>query len=62
MSLGSELDIVKMKMDIDEYDKIENGSNIKLDIIGTCFRNVGFGDGLQIRIEDYDIKEQQWYF
>ena len=62
MSLGSELDIVKMKMDIDEYDKIENNPNIKLDIIGTCFRNVGFGDGLQIRIEDYDIKEQQWYF
>lgn len=62
MSLGSELDIVKMKMDIDEYDKIENSPNVKLDIIGTCFRNVGFGDGLQIRIEDYDIKEQQWYF
>lgn len=62
MSLGSELDIVKMKMDFDEYDKIETGANAKMDIIGTCFRNVGFGDGLQIRIEDYDLKTQQWYF
>ena len=62
ISLGSELDIVKMRMDFDEFDKIIKGPNSKLDIIGTCFRNVGFGDGLQIRIEDYELKTQQWYF
>jgi len=62
ISLGSELDIVKMKMDFDEFDRIIKGPNSKLDIIGTCFRNVGFGDGLQIRIEDYELKTQEWYF
>ena len=62
INMGSELDIVKMRMDIDEYDKIENGKNVRMDIVGTCFRNVGFGDGLQIRIEDYDIKTSEWYF
>ena len=61
IDMGSELSIVKMRMSFDEYDQIDR-SGVKLDIVGTCFRNVGYGDGLQIRIEDYDIKTQQWYF
>ena len=61
IDMGSELAIVKMRMSFDEYDQIDR-SNVKLDIVGTCFRNVGFGDGLQIRIEDYEVKTQQWYF
>ena len=61
IDMGSELSIVKMRMGFDEYDQIDR-SGVKLDIVGTCFRNVGFGDGLQIRIEDYDVKTQQWYF
>ena len=61
IEMGSELSIVKMRMSFDEYDQIDR-SGVKLDIVGTCFRNVGYGDGLQIRIEDYDVKTQQWYF
>lgn len=61
IDMGSELSIVKMRMSFDEYDQIDR-SGVKLDIVGTCFRNVGYGDGLQIRIEDYDVKTQQWYF
>ena len=62
IDMGSELSIVKMRMDFDEYDAIESGKNVKMNIIGTCVRNVGFGDGLQIRIEDYDVSYQNWYF
>jgi len=61
IDMGSELSIVKMRMSFDDYNQIDR-SGVKLDIVGTCFRNVGYGDGLQIRIEDYDVKTQQWYF
>lgn len=62
IDMGSELSIVKMRMSHDEYDVIENKRNAKLDIIGTCYRAVGFGDGLQIRIDDYELHSQEWYF
>lgn len=56
LNMGSELDIVKLRMSLEEFDIIETKSNVRMDIVGTCYRNVGFGDGLQIRIEDYDVK------
>lgn len=62
IDMGSELSIVKMRMSDDEYNQIAFNKNVKLDIIGTCIRNIGYGDGLQIRIEDYDINISDWYF
>ena len=62
MSMGSELDIVKLKMSEEEFNKIMSGARSTMTIYGTCVRNVGFGDKLQIRIEDYDLTTMIWDF
>ena len=62
MPMGSELDIVKLKMTEDEYNQIANSARATMTIYGSCVRNVGFGDKLQIRIEDYDLNTWAWDF
>ena len=62
MPMGTELDIVKLKMSEDEYNQILNSGRATMTIYGSCVRNVGFGDKLQIRIEDYDLNTWAWDF
>ena len=62
MPMGTELDIVKLKMSEDEYNQIMNSGRATMTIYGSCVRNVGFGDKLQIRIEDYDLNTWAWDF